>query len=355
MIGELSLIMRSGLLSIALFLTGCATSLDSLPVGRSPVEGWCCVRGEEPLTLEYLGAGGWLLRMGEAAILTAPFFSNPGLLDVIFGRIESDSAAIERYLPPVSDVPAVLVGHAHYDHLMDLPYILRRRAPEARLYGSRTAANLLQGDPELDPDRLVSVEESAGDSEHPGSWHMTADGRIRFMALRSGHAPHFFGIHLYQGERREPATQLPEWAGEWVEGTPLAYLIDFLSPEGEVLYRIHYQDAASTPPEGFPPPLADGIPVDLAIVCAPGYQEVRDFPEGILRRLEPRQVLVGHWESFFRSREEGEFHGVPATDLEGFLRRMEAALPVGAEWEIPLPGTTIRVAAAVSPIPPAPR
>lgn len=212
------------------------------------------------------------------------------------------------------------------------------------MYGNRTAVNLLRGDPALDPARLVSVEERAGNADRAGSWHSTAEGRIRFMALRSGHAPHLLGIHLYQGERREPATRLPEWAGGWVEGTPLAFLIDFLSPDGEVLYRIHYQDAASTPPEGFPPPLADGIPVDLAILCAPGYDQLHDFPEGILRHLEPRHVLVGHWESFFRSRDE-ELRGVPATDLEEFLRRMEGALPPGAEWDILEPGATIRIGA----------
>jgi hypothetical protein len=332
------------LLPVLISLTGCATSLDSLPTARGPVDGWCCVRGEEDLTLEYLGAGGWLIRLGDAAILTAPFFSNPDMLDVGLGMIEPDTVAIERYLPPVGDIDALLVGHGHYDHLMDVPYVLRALAPEARMYGSRTAVNLLLGDPELAPDRLVSVEETAGDRERPGEWHRTQDGRIRFMALRSGHAPHFLGIHLYEGQLEEPASQLPERAGGWVEGTPMAYLIDMLSPSGEVVYRIHYQDAASTPPAGFPPsPIEmDGIPLDLAILCAPGYEQVDDYPEEILEHLNPRHVLVGHWEDFFRSREEN-LSGVPSTDLEGFLRRMEAGLPDGAQWSIPEPGAVVRV------------
>jgi hypothetical protein len=307
-----------------------------------PAEAWCCVRGGEELTLEYLGVGGWLLRMGDAAILTAPFFSNPGLVDVGVGRIEADTMMIARYLPPVEDVEAVLVGHAHYDHLMDVPYMLRALAPRARMYGSRTAVNQLLGDPELDPERLVSVEEGAGDHERAGEWTETAGGRVRFMALRSGHAPHFLGVHLYEGQLDEPATRLPERAGGWVEGTPLAYLIDFLGPEGEVLYRIHYQDAASTPPDGFPPVLADGVGVDLAILCAPGYEEVRGYPEGILARLKPAHVLVGHWENFFRSRDD-ELRAVPGTDLGGFLHRLEQALPEGARWSLPEPGTTIRI------------
>jgi hypothetical protein len=330
--------------------TGCATALSSLPTTRAPLESWCCVPGGDDVTLEYLGVGGWLIRMGDAAILTAPFFSNPRMLDVGLGRLEPDTAVIDRYMPPVEDVDALLVGHAHYDHLMDVPYVMRALAPGARMYGSRTAVNLLLGDPTLVPGRLVSVEETAGDAGRVGEWHEVADGRVRFMALRSGHAPHFMGIHLYEGQRDEPATELPERAGGWVEGTPLAYLIDFLSDNGEVLYRIHYQDAASTPPDGFPPPVADmdGIPVDLVILCAPGYEEVDDHPEGILGRLEPRHALVGHWEDFFRTRDE-ELRAVPGTDLEEFLERMDVALPDRARWSMPEPGTVIRIEAGVGP------
>jgi hypothetical protein len=329
--------------SVLVCTTGCATSLSSLPTS-GPVEPWCCARGEESITLEYLGTGGWLMRMGDAAILTAPFFSNPRMLDVGLGRLEPDTALIAQYMPPAEDVDALLVGHAHYDHLMDVPYILRTFAPEARMYGSHTAVNLLLGDSTLVPDRLVSVEDRAGDAERPGAWHEVAGGRIRFMALRSGHAPHFLGIHLYQGQLDEPATELPSRAGGWLEGTPLAYLIDFLGPRGEVVYRIHYQDAASTPPEGFPPPLPalDGIPIDLAILCAPGYEEVENYPEGILARLEPRHVIVGHWEDFFHPRDES-LRAVPGTDLVEFLQRMEAALPDRGRWSMPEPGTVIAV------------
>jgi len=319
---------------------GCATALQSIPVSGTPEEDWCCAGGDEFIHVRYLGVGGWLFRMGDAALLTAPFYSNPGLLDVGVGRIEADTARIDAHLPEVGDVEAVLVGHAHYDHLMDVPYVLRAKAPSARMYGSRTAVNLLLGDPGIEAERLVSVEEGAGDHQTPGEWIHVAGGRIRFMALRSGHASHFLGIHLYQGQLEEPASELPTRAGGWVEGTPLAYLIDFLSEEGEVVFRVHYQDAASTPPAGFPPPV-DGIPVDLAILCPPGYEEVDGYPEGILLHLEPRNVLLGHWEDFFRPQSE-PLRGVPGTDMETFVDRMEAVLPSTTAWRFPEPGSEVR-------------
>lgn len=306
-----------------------------------PPEGWCCTRSSEALTLEYLGVGGWLIRMGDAAVLTAPLFSNPGMLDVAFGRIESDSALIEEFLPPVDDVSALLVGHAHYDHLMDVPYILRRKAPEATLYGSLTAVNLVRGDPGVEPHRLISVEESAGDDKRSGIWHYTAEGRVRVMALLSGHAPHFMGIHLWDGQIVEPVEALPRRASGWLEGTPMAYLVDFLSPDGSVAFRIHYQDAASEPPDGFPPIMDDGVPIDLAILCPPGFEEVDGFPEGILERLQPRAVLLGHWENFFRTRTES-LQGIPSTDLAEFLERLDSVLPEEVLRAMPEPGEVIR-------------
>jgi hypothetical protein len=117
-----------------------------------PAEGGtplCCARGTEGITVQYLGVGGWLFRFGGDALLTAPFFSNPSLLDVGVGGIAPDTATIDRFLPPVGDVSALLMGHGHYDHLMDVPYILRRHAPEAQLFGSATATNLVAGDLEI--------------------------------------------------------------------------------------------------------------------------------------------------------------------------------------------------------------
>lgn len=327
-----------------LVLIACGAGPRELPVSPSPVLETCCVRSSagDGLLIQYLGVGGWLFRFGEASLLTAPLFSNPGLLEVGAGRIATDTALVDRFLPPVRDVSAILVGHAHYDHLMDVPYIARVKAPGAVVYGSRTAVNLLQGDPELDPARLVDVESVAGDHERPGEWIHVADDRIRVMALRSEHAPHFLGLLLFGGEVTEPAQELPERASGWLAGQPLSYLIDFLDPDGRVVYRIHYQDHASQPPAGLPPPLEDGVPVDLAIVTPPGFHEVTGYPEEVVARLRPGRVLLGHWEDFFRPRTRTT-RPVPGTDLEEFVDRLAAALPPGVEWSLPEPGTVLRI------------
>ncbi len=86
-----------------------------------------------------------------------------------------------------------------------------------------------------------------------------------------------------------PCTQLPKRASGWLEGQTLAYLIDFLGADGKTVeFRIHYQDAASERMLGYPPPLDmldDKRPVDLALVCMPGFNEVDNYPEAFIGRI----------------------------------------------------------------------
>jgi hypothetical protein len=312
--------------------------------GREPApgpSGAAMAPAPDSASLTYLGTGGWLVRHGDAALLTAPFFSNPGVVEVGVARLVADTAAVDRHLPPVSDVPAILVGHGHYDHLMDVPYIARRKAPQARIYGSTTVVNQLRGDRELDPARLVAVEDEAGDADTPGRWHTTPDGRIRFMPLRSEHAPHLLGIRLFHGEVTAPMEALPTRAHEWIDGPTLAWLIDLLDEDGEtVLLRIHYQDAASRPPHGFPPD--DGIPVDVVILCPAGSGTAPGYPDALLDRLRPRVALLGHWEDFFRPM-SAPVRPVPGTDIDAFEARLPDLLPSGARIERPIPGQTLRI------------
>lgn len=312
-------------------------ALDAPLVLRSPAL-------PDSVTLTYLGTGGWLLRHGEAALLTAPFFSNPGLVEVGVARLATDTAAVDRHLPPVDDVPALLVGHGHYDHLMDVPWIARVRAPQARIYGSRTVVNQLHGDAGLDPARLVAVDTdpaNVGTADRPGRWWTTPDGRIRFMALASEHAPHLLGVRLFHGQVDAPLAALPDRAYQWTDGPTLAWLIDLLAEDGTtVLLRLHYQDAASRPPWGFPPD--DGIPVDVVILCPAGSGAAEGYPDGLLARVEPRVAILGHWEDFFRPWSAPP-RPVPGTDIDAFAARLTELLPADARIIRPDPGERLRI------------
>jgi L-ascorbate metabolism protein UlaG (beta-lactamase superfamily) len=340
---------RSALLTVlSATLAGCAgSSVDLVPVSNDQVT--CSEpRPGPPLEIRYLGSGGHLIRRGSTAIMTAPFFSNPGLFRVGLGRISPDSAridaAVERIIESggrLDDVQAILVGHAHYDHLMDVPRVWREYAPNAKIFGSLTAKHILRGF-DVPDDRIETLNSSAASRWNAGRW--VALGDVRFMAIESEHAPHGFGIKLYGGEVREDLDRPPRRATGYKEGQTLAYLIDFLDPDGSVAFRIHYQDSASNTPLGHPPTLQgdDRRSVDVAIVCAASFSQVQGYPEGILRAVDARYVVMGHWEDFFISQEKPP-RPVPMTDVAEFVARTERALPEHARWVLPKPHALLRI------------
>jgi hypothetical protein len=326
-----------------LLACGCAGRLSELELysGEKPD-----FRADpRPLDINYLGAGGFYIRRGSDAILTAPYFSNRNLLRVVAGPLRPDPEAIEAFLPPeADDVAAILVGHAHFDHAMDLPYIARYRATNAVIYGNNTLKNILLAD--LPPDRLESVQNSAGVyhlNGRAGGWIYLPERNVRFMALESEHAPHFWGIKFFGGEVREPQRRLPRTGWGWKDGMTLAYLIDFMGTDGSIDFRILYQDTAvNSPPYGGIPALPEDEqrPPDVLILCMASFDQVRNYPEGVIQMTAPRQIIVGHWEDFFRPADE-QLRVVRLTNGQKFMDRLHHAAPETPAY-LPKPGAWMR-------------
>ena len=174
----------------------------------------------EPLSMTYLGTGGWILEHAGVQILTAPLFSNPSFVSTGLAEISSDTAAVDRFMGryDVSDARAILIGHAHYDHLMDVPRVALAHAPSARILGSRTVANTL-GTWSGVGHRVDTLEAFAGDVESVGRW-MPVSPQVRVMPLRSLHGPHFDGLTLYKGTVDRPRSEEPEGRRSGSTGRP---------------------------------------------------------------------------------------------------------------------------------------
>jgi len=323
----------TALASVALL--GCATvgpgvtgSVDLAPPGTDEIH------------FVYLGSGGWIIEHGEEMVMTGPLFSNPSFVRSGLWRIESDTALVDRYMSryDVRRTAAILVGHAHYDHLMDVPRTATHHAPAARIVGTPTVANTLGSWSGLE-DRLIVVGDSLGAFDRVGRW-IELGPRLRVMALRSHHAPHFDGYTLYRGTRDRPMRRRPRTADEWVDGNSVAFLVDFLDDDGVVAFRVFYQDAVSEPPRGLAPPtVIDEHPVDVAIVVPATFDQVDWHPEALLENLRPDRVLLGHWEDFFVPIDEPT-RSIGLTDMQHFERRLTSSF--GDAWWRPGPFTEFR-------------
>ncbi|MDA0328614.1 MAG: hypothetical protein O2958_06365 [Gemmatimonadetes bacterium] len=296
--------------------------------------------GEDELRLTYLGTGGWIFQHGSDMVLAAPLFTNPSFLQTGLRPIRADTVEIDRHMAPydVRGARAILSGHAHYDHLMDVPRVAAVHAPNARIVGSRTVANTL-GSWSGVGGRVDVVDDSAGDQSSVGRW-LTYGPGIRVMALRSHHAPHFDGYTLYQGSVDSPLASPPRYATEWLDGATFAFLIDFMDAVGEVAFRIYYQDAVVAPPLGFAPEvLIAQHPVDVAIFVPATFDQVDWHPEAFVQNLQPKRVLLGHWEDFFVPIDDPT-RAIMLSDIGHFQDRLEHVF--SGEWWRPEIGTEFR-------------
>lgn len=115
-----------------------------------PVEPAWAVEGSQEIsegsvTVRYTGTATLVFSDGETTWMTDGWFSRPGPLALLYGKIEPDLAAITRGLArnQVEDLAAVFPVHSHFDHAMDAPEVAKRTG--ALLLGSESTANIGRG------------------------------------------------------------------------------------------------------------------------------------------------------------------------------------------------------------------
>lgn len=147
----------SALLRILLYLLGLFLILSGLFLTyvlsvyeEPPVDPQWAVRGSDRIppgavTVRFSGTATLLFSDGETQWMTDGWFTRPGPLRLILGKIGPDLQAIEAGLAAnkVTELAAVLPLHSHYDHAMDAPEVARRTG--ALLLGSQSTANIGRG------------------------------------------------------------------------------------------------------------------------------------------------------------------------------------------------------------------
>src|SRR5262245_13848570 len=210
----------------------------ALPLNESP--------NESALHVQWLGVSSWIISYQNDVIVIDPFFSRPSLLSVALSTalpyfFNDFGYSVDRINDVLPELPTntkfVLIGHGHYDHLMDVPYYMKRKSGQDVTYvGSRTAKNILLG---FSPVRLdFWIAEDAGKIEK---------SKIRVTAFSSDHAPHLLAITYMRHNLDTPRTSFPTHTNDYLEAQTLIYFIDFLDDNGQVIWRVFVNGAASRP------------------------------------------------------------------------------------------------------------
>src|SRR5262249_18069620 len=318
------------LLVCAVLFCSCARSFVrhgpvALALNESP--------SESALFVQWLGVSSWIISYLNDVIVVDPFFSRPSLMSVgfslvlpyLFDDFGYDVDRINDVLPELpTNTRFVLIGHAHYDHLMDVPYYMKRKSGQNVTYvGSRTAKNILLGFKPAGLDFWIA--EDGGQIEK---------SNVRVTAFPSDHAPHFFGYNFMRGNVKKPRSSFPRHVGDYLDGQTLIYFIDFLDENGQVLWRVFVNGAASSPSgmkalESNQNFLREHR-VNVAILCVPGWDNVDDYPDSILLLVKPDNVILSHYDGLGLPYKHGEdptsqggMKFVPFTDYDGFVTQLK--------------------------------
>jgi L-ascorbate metabolism protein UlaG (beta-lactamase superfamily) len=246
--------------------------------------------------ITYLGVNGFQFETNGHALLIDPYFTRVALLSAALNqRIESNPNRVSEGLKHIyGRVDAILVTHAHFDHLLDAPEIVRRT--RAQLVAGPTAIHLVES-LGISPNECQIVR--PGSVRKIGPWtirvfaakHDRLFGKVPFNKCNSDRpspqsSPSGRGGRGALGET-ESASQ-PVKVSDWCVGEPLAFVI-------EAAGKRIYIDSGGVPGA---PPDAQIKDVDLAILGVALPDSRQRFAEAV-RQLRPRYILPSHQDDMF--------------------------------------------------------
>ncbi|MFT6211447.1 MAG: hypothetical protein ACJATE_002083 [Bacteroidia bacterium] len=280
--------------------------------------------------IRYYGTGCFTIQRGENVLLTDPFIDNPSVTRVLFGKVRTDTSYVMQYLNPaaLSKVKLVIAAHAHYDHLMDMPYLSKFIPDSAQIVSSKTSKHLLSY--YKLPQDIVVVNNNMGTENKVGQWHYSLDSTMRTMAFKSLHPPHIAGINFLKKRYSQDLVAEPTLVSDWQEGQTLSFMVDWLE-DSVVSYRIFFMSSMAKAPFGlFPKELLSERGIDDLFIGSSGTSEYSSYPGPIVELSKPKRIFLIHWENFFRKKDQ-PFKAIDGKGLKSMEEDLAAKCAPGTQ------------------------
>lgn len=251
------------------------------------------------MTLKWLGTAGFEVETSNKRILIDPFFTRTPLKQLAFRTLRPSIEEIKKYIPDSAD--AIIVGHSHYDHALDVPEIAKLTG--ATVIGSSSTANLMRSSG-LDESKIKTV--TGGDVVEIGSM------RIKFHS--SVHSRIFFGRVPSPGEI-SPQKKLPMRGKDYRCGEVFGIEIE---TDSKTLF---HQGSADLVEKNYGTAYADVLLMGIS-----GRQFSDRYIPRMLEVLKPTTVIVHHFDNFFRPLDKPMKY-VPRVNVTGAINKIKEFSP----------------------------
>ncbi|MCE9540513.1 MAG: MBL fold metallo-hydrolase [Bacteroidetes bacterium] len=323
----------------------------------------------DSITIHYIGCSGFFIKKGKSAVLIDPYFSYTNANTYFSGALTNKSNIpvdlknlIESvFLHVIGDsldrsgsIKTLLITHGHYDHYGDVPYLYHSghlNKDTIKIIGNNTVQGYLGEVQIADRNIIKPVESSVSTPSIEGKW-IYVDPKIRILPVLTEHAPNLkiLGINInFVPKNHEQENTRHKYWREYAMGQTLCYLIDFLNDDGSINFRTYINSAASNFPYGFPAQvILNQHPVDVTLLCVASFNNVKNYPEDIVKYLKPKHIIACHWEDFLNSsipELKKKPKTVPGTNVAVFFKRLDKVLSdlnSGISFTLPNVNTTIK-------------
>jgi L-ascorbate metabolism protein UlaG (beta-lactamase superfamily) len=255
------------------------------------------------VSVRWLGTAGHVIEHGGTTLLIDPFLSRTGLLATAASPLRPDADSFWHHLPP--RITGVLLGHSHYDHLLDAPEIARRSG--ALVVGSASTAAFARAGG-VDEALIVTV---------PPAGLVTRVGEAEVRFVPSLHGRLLAGRVPFPGEVRG-APPLPARVWNYRMGGAFGVHVTI----GGV--SIYHNGSANLIDAQL-----EGLSADVVLLGLAGRRGTPGYVERVIGLLRPRLVVPTHHDAFFAPLEQG-VRLLPGIDLPGFCGQASRSAPQAA-------------------------
>ena len=260
------------------------------------------------LSIRWFGTAAYRFEYSGVVLWIDPWFSRQGLFALRFRALEPVRKEVDQYMDRAD---AIAIGHSHYDHAADLPYIAPKTG--AVVYGSDSTANIL---------RAYGTDESqirvvtGGDTVEEGPFKITFVSSAHGSLM--GRIPGDFDIG--------PEIQPPLKATDFGHGEVFGLLVEV---EG---YRIYHKGSAAIVEES-----ESEVRADLLLLGISLRADTKLFVYRMVEMVDPQILMPMHYDFFFRPLRKG-LRLVPRTRFGQVVGEAREAKPQIEIVTLPLLG-----------------